>query len=100
MMIKEKTHVDTALRYTILQLLFLVLGLLIVYILPVFFIVIPLIPLLFISYVCGIISVIYIIKGRKESSTNKKWISIIITSFVLIALTILAIYTIQNQTIF
>lgn len=99
-MIKEKTHTDTALRYTILQLLLLVLGLFIVYILPVFFIVIPLIPLLFLSYIYGVISVIYLVKGRKEPYTSKKWVSVFITSFILVLLTFLAIYTIQNQTIF
>jgi hypothetical protein len=99
-MIKEKTYTDKALRYTILQLVFLVLGLLIVYILPVFFIVIPLFPLLLASYVCGIISLIYTVKAKREKQTFSKVVSMSITILIIIALTALAIYTIKNQTIF
>ena len=99
-MIKEKKHTDVALRYTILQLLFLVLGLLLVYFIPVFFIAIPVFPLLLTSYLCGIVSVIHLIKGRNEPSTSKKWIGILITILVLTSLTGLAIYITQNQTIF
>lgn len=99
-MIKENTYTDKALRYTILQLVFLLLGLLIVYILPVFFVIIPLIPLLLASYVCGIISLVYIIKGKREKRTFSKVVSMSITILIIIALTALAIYTIKNQTIF
>jgi len=100
MMVKEKTHTDVALRYTILQLIFLVIGLLIVYLLPVFFIVFPLILLLFTSYVFGVISVVYLIKGRKDPFTIEKLISFTMTISVLLSLTVLAIYTVQIQTIF
>ena len=99
-MVKENSYTDIALRYTILQLIFLILGLLIVYVLPVFFIVIPLFPLFLISYILGCISVVNLVKGRKEPLTNKTRISIIINIIVLVSLSVLAIYTIQNQTIF
>lgn len=99
-MIKEITRTDIAFRYTILQLLFLVLGLLLVYLFPVFLIVIPLFPLLLISYVCGIISTVHLIKGRKELSSNKSQLCLLINSTVLVLLTILAIYTLLNQTVF
>lgn len=99
-MVKEKTYIDVALRYTILQLIFLVLGLLIVYLVPVFFVVIPLIPLLLTSYAFGIVSLINIFKGRKEAKSFSKIVSLSSTLLITTLLTLLAIYTIKNQTIF
>ena len=97
---REKTHIDVALQYTILQLIFLILGLLLVYILPVYFVVIPLVPLFLFSYLFGIISIKYLMKGRKEPSSISKFISLISTLLVLSFLTFIAIYVIKNQTIF
>lgn len=97
---REKTHIDIALQYTILQLIFLVLGLLLVYILPVYFVVIPLVPLFLFSYLFGIISVRYQIKGRKEPLTISKFISLISTILVLSFLTFVAVYVMKNQSIF